>query len=100
LLLTMGRARFLILAGLPFDSLPPAATVGVTAMVADSSASLSSVSAAQLGLWIAAAGGDAGPAPRQSASSLLNVYTTSRYGWIELRTDGEGLWVDVERQGG
>ena len=100
LLLTMGRARFLILAGLPFDSLPPAATVGVTAMVADSSASLSSVSAAQLGLWIAAAGGDAGPAPRQSASSLINVYTTSRYGWIELRTDGEGLWVDVERQGG
>jgi hypothetical protein len=100
LLVTMGRARFLILEGLSLDSLRSAAAVGVTAVIADSSSQWNSVTAAQLGLWIAAAGGDAGSAAGQGGSPPLNIFTTSRFGWIEIRTDGEGLWVEVERPGG
>lgn len=87
-LISMGRARVLILLGLAYNSLGPAAPAGLTAVLADGAGRAG-------GIFDARLVGGAGTAAEFSPGSP--VFDTDHYGWIAIQTDGVQLWAESER---
>lgn len=80
-LVSMGRARLLVLLGLPYSALEPSAVTQPTAVLADEADDVDD----QIAAWIVAAPG---------SSSLPPVLSTGRSGWLALETDGRQLWAE------
>ena len=92
--LSLGRARVLVLAGSGLDSVGAADLAGASAILSDSLTRLGPVPSGLSPWMMAAGGGTLVSTPRESSAPF--VYAAARFGWIDLRTDGEHLWVEVE----
>jgi hypothetical protein len=87
-LISMDRARVLILLGLDYTELGPAAPAGVTAVLADKAGRVEGILEAGL---VGGAGLAVDPL------SGPPVFDTDHHGWIAIQTDGVRLWAESER---
>ena len=87
-LISMDRARVLILLGLAFNELGQPAPAGLTAVLADGAGRADGILDAGL---VGAAGSAVDPA------SGAPVLDTDHHGWISIQTDGVRLWAESER---
>jgi competence protein ComEC len=88
LLISMNRARVLILLGLAYNDLGKAAPAGLTAVLTDGAPRAD-------GILEAGLVGGAGSAVDPPSGSP--VFDTDHYGWIAIQTDGVQLWAESER---
>ncbi len=79
--ISMGRARLLVLLGLAYTSLGPEAPPGLSAVLADSESNVDDDIAA----WLVGTP-DGGSSPRK--------LSTGRDGWLAVETDGLYLWAE------
>jgi hypothetical protein len=87
-LISMDRARVLILLGLAFNELGQPAPAGLTAVLADGAGRADGILDAGL---VGGAGSAIDPA------SGAPVLDTDHHGWISIQTDGLRLWAESER---
>ena len=87
-LVSMDRAKVLILLGLAYNELGPAAPTEPTAVLADGAGRVD-------GILEAGLVGGAGSALDPPAG--LPVLDTDHHGWIAIETDGVQLWAETER---
>lgn len=83
-LLSMDRARLMIILGLRSNSLAPLAGEGVSGILSDRALD----NPVDIRPWIVAAAGS-----DREATHL----TTDLQGWVTVHTDGRLLWVETER---